>query len=248
MYSLDVNFLKERRSEGQPQKDAVAASGVTASAIGSGNNVEGGVLPLAIGGVVALVLPLGMFAYWYLTQQQIASVERENAELQGELDTLTASQEKLEAARAQLATTQAEAEALANIFNDIKPSAALLQDLHDRIPDNVQVESILQANDGIIKLSGLANDFQAVNHFVLTLKRSDFLAPNSTNLESALQTVYPSEAVGAPEGVVPKLIVKYNIVTQLNDKPASELLPQLVDKGANGLVTRIRTLEERDLI
>lgn len=43
-------------------------------------------------------------------------------------------------------------------------------------------------------------------------------------------------------------VVNYQIVTMLNNKPANELIEELTRKGAVGLVTRIKTLEEKGVI
>jgi type IV pilus assembly protein PilN len=54
-------------------------------------------------------------------------------------------------------------------------------------------------------------------------------------------------------GLVPQLpelpqVVEYRIEVSLNPRGASELLPQLKERGALGLVDRIETLKEKGAI
>ena len=42
--------------------------------------------------------------------------------------------------------------------------------------------------------------------------------------------------------------VKYSITTELTDTPDKDLLPELIRKGAIGLVTRFKTLEQKGIL
>jgi type IV pilus assembly protein PilN len=106
-----------------------------------------------------------------------------------------------------------------------------------------------------LKISGTARSFDDVNFFLLTLQRSSFFKGDETQLLNAQLVANPTKLEvpqtqnqsAAPVNQVkyelPK-VVEYTIQTSLSDVPASELLRELDRKGAVGLVTRIRTLQE----
>lgn len=104
-------------------------------------------------------------------------------------------------------------------------------------------------------INGTARSFDEVNYFLLTLQRSPFfksedtqivqaqLISNSTKLE--VPDVKSKSATTAKVTYLLPKVVSYTIQTSLNDIPASELVRELDRKGAVGLVTRIRTLQEK---
>lgn len=249
MYSLDVNFLKERREEKQQQKETQTAKPTTQIPELTGN------LPLIIGGVVGVALPAAVGGFWYLTTVQTAQVQRQISELEQELSQLQEQQQAVTQKRDELAQAEENLTALANIFNKIKPLSAILEDVRDRAPSNVQVNSLSQAEtEGGIQfnLQGVGESYEAVNYFFLTLQRSPFVQPKSVNLQTASQTGLNLEFVNDPPEAIaelsPQQVINYSISFQLNNKSASELLPVLQEQGATGLVTRIRTLEAKGIV
>jgi type IV pilus assembly protein PilN len=103
-----------------------------------------------------------------------------------------------------------------------------------------------------LEIAGTARSFDDVNYFLLTLQRSSFFKSNETQLVSAQLVTNPTklevpetkgQSVAQVTYQLPKL-VEYKIQTSLNDAPASELLRELDRKGAVGVVTRIRTLQQ----
>ena len=61
------------------------------------------------------------------------------------------------------------------------------------------------------------------------------------------------ELKSSQSGLAPELpelpeVVEYRIETSLNSRGASDLLPQLKERGAIGLVDRIETLKEKGVI
>jgi type IV pilus assembly protein PilN len=109
-----------------------------------------------------------------------------------------------------------------------------------------------------LAISGSARSFDEVNYFLLALQRSPFFKSNETQLVKAELGDNPNKVeVTAPQNktqsgptvtyTLPKT-VDYQIQTSLSDIPASELLRELDRKGAVGLVTRIRTLQEKGVI
>ena len=150
----------------------------------------------------------------------------------------------------------------------------MLQDVRDRIPRTVQIDSIKETTvasaspspatpptnnsqpaqstpipTGGIQITGIARSFNDVNDFLLTLKQSAFLQPEETKIVTAELTENPLKA-SADASVKVKLppIVKYTVESKLSNVPASEILRELERKGTLGLVTRIRTLQQKGVI
>lgn len=249
MYSLDVNFLRERREsqqaprETEPQEERAPAQ-----------TVEGN-LPLIIGAVVAVALPALVGGYWLYTTRQISQVEEEIAELEAQLQQLQSQQQLVTQKREELENAEVNLTALANIFNKIKPLSAILEDVRVRAPDNVQINSLQQSEseEGIrFSVEGVGQSYEAVNHFFLTLQRSPFVVPKTVNLQTASEGSANIQLIN--ESALPNVqfsprpVINYTISFQLNDQSASELIQVLQEKGALGLVTRINTLEEKGIV
>lgn len=270
MYSLDVNFLKDRPEYSPRTGDKPAPS---PQSVGS-------MTPLLIGVAVGLLLPALVGGLWFFLQQQNAGTEREIAELEAKLGGLKQAEQQIKQLTDETNNVRNETAALASVFNQIKPWSAILQDIRERIPPNVQIETIEQkqvlakaapapaptpAKPGtpaappsttpttMLEIVGSAKSFNDVNYFLLTLQRSPFLKSDETQLivaklednPSKIERNYPqtqNQSGGNVTYQLPKF-VGYKIQTSLNDVPASELLRELDRKGAVGLVTRIRTLQ-----
>jgi type IV pilus assembly protein PilN len=144
----------------------------------------------------------------------------------------------------------------------------MLQDLRDRIPANVQLETIKQIppvikaknseddsnNAGELEITGYARSFADVNDFLLIMGKSKLFNPEESKISTA-------ELVDAPEitGAVPPetknetkfkppQVVKYTIKASLSAVPASQLIRDLEQKGTVGLVERIRNLQKTGAI
>jgi type IV pilus assembly protein PilN len=101
-----------------------------------------------------------------------------------------------------------------------------------------------------IQIDGVAQSFNEVNGFILTLKKSPFFNPDETQLiDSSLveQSVQVTAGNQNTQSVTTKS-VKYTIQTSLKQVPAAELLRELERKGAVGLVTRLKSLQQQQVI
>ena len=118
-----------------------------------------------------------------------------------------------------------------------------------------------------IEIVGTAKSFEEVNNFILTLKQSAFFNPDETQLLSAVlnksttpltidrssvssdRVVSPAEQ-SAQERLsrleLPK-IVDYKIQTSIKRVPAADLIRELEQKGAIGLVTRLRSIQKQQV-
>jgi type IV pilus assembly protein PilN len=254
MYSLDVNFLKDRSSD-------VTRSTQTSTITLSVDNLQKQ-MPMYIGAGVMVLLPalagLGILVVnWQKgeTQTNIQRLEAEIAKLQGE-------QQQIQAIEAKAATAHQEADGLINVFNQIKPWSALFQEITNQLPSEVQLESI-QQEGGQLTLSGFAGNYGALNDFLLTLQSSQFLQADKTKLMTATAAALPItgegttlESGGVEEAETEKgtstvLIpagVKYTIQTVITDTPDKDLMRVLIRNGAAGLVARFKFLELKGVL
>ncbi|PSB50670.1 PilN domain-containing protein [Chamaesiphon polymorphus] len=118
-----------------------------------------------------------------------------------------------------------------------------------------------------IEISGTAKTFDEVNNFVLTLKQSAFFNPDdiqliSANLSAATTNltkqkiekpqdkITPSEqtAIDRVERLELPKVVEYKIQTSIKRIPAADLIRELERKGAVGLVTRLKSLQQQQVI
>lgn len=272
MYSLDINFLNDR-PEYKP--DAARRGGRPRATFVSSDR-----RPLYWGLAAGVFFPVVMLALWGILQAETSKLTSERSELDSQLGNLEQQKKELAAVNDQIKQTTDETQALATVFNQIKPWSAMAQDIRDRLPPGVQVTAIKQVPptttgaspqptpaaagvqpkpvSGVIQITGLANSFNDVNDFILTLQRSNFMQSDRTRLLTAklgtpgtLQSLnLPGSNSGGGNRETPKLPprVEFSIETALNEVPASELIRELERKGAVGLVTRIDALKDKGVI
>lgn len=259
MYSLDINFIKGRsQPKAEPttratRRTSFAASDMTPIYVGLG------------AGLASLALVL---AGWGILSAQNSGLEREVAKLDQDLAALGIQEQQIQQIQAEVTQIKSQNQALATVFNEIRPWSAILQDIRDRIPANaVQIENIQQVTAAAtpaptaspppqgqqavpaappangIEIIGNARTFNDVNDFLLSLKQSSFLKPEDTKIVSAELV---NNSSGGQNATPP--LVKYTISSTFTDAGATELLRELERKGTLGLVTRIRTLQQRGLI
>jgi type IV pilus assembly protein PilN len=274
MYSLDINFLNDR-----PELKPEVAARTRTKAVSVDSKT-----PLYLGIAAGILIPGIVAAIWLVLQSQNNRLQEQQAQLDSRLNTLKSQLGEVDQLRSQISQTKAETEALATVFNQIKPWSAMAQDIRDRLPAGIQLTSIKQTvpegaaapapaaspapgaapaaaaapPSSVITISGLANSFDNVNDFLLTLQRSNFTDAEATRLVKAemgkptdLQPI-TLEGLNTQSGTErpPKLPgrVQFEIQTSLNNIPTSELLRELERKGAVGIVTRIETLQEKGII
>jgi type IV pilus assembly protein PilN len=111
-----------------------------------------------------------------------------------------------------------------------------------------------------LDIVGTAKSFDEVNNFILTLKQSAFFNPDETQLLStslmpavavtrlenktatAVNTLVPAQKPAQLE--LPRA-VEYKIQTSLKRVPAADLIRELERKGAVGLVTRLKSIQQQ---
>jgi type IV pilus assembly protein PilN len=253
MYSLDINFLKDRPAYNKtPEKKPRGKISLPA----------GDLTPLYIGLGVGLAFPILIGTSWWILEsknaelgQAIVQLEQEKQSLEGQIGSINKIKEETN-------KIKQETQALVTVFDQIRPWSAMLQDLRDRIPKTVQIETIKQIAPpapvagqpapnpaGGIEIVGVARSFYQVNDFMLTLQQSRFLKGTETRIATAELVDAPlPPGVTLPQGFKPPQIVRYTIQSSMSDVPASELMRELEQKGTVGLVSRIRNLQKTGVL
>ncbi|MDF5724048.1 MAG: PilN domain-containing protein [Rhizonema sp. PD37] len=254
MYSLDVNFLKDRRPDQLNSQTKPKLSFST-----------GDLTPAYLGVGLGVFFPVVAGLSLWLLQAKNAELAQNIAQLDQQKQQLDQQIGDINKIREQTSKVKGETQALVTVFDQIRPWSAMLQDLRDRIPTTVQIENVKQIAPvapaqgqpppnpaGGVEISGLARTFNDVNDFLLTLQQSRFLKATETKIATAELTDAPIPPGAAQSNTrviikAPK-IVKYTIQSSLSDVPASELIRELEQKGTVGLVTRIRSLQQTGVI
>jgi len=215
MYNLDINFLRDRsprqsvdlsRDFAQKKEPSLADK-----------------IPLALGAFIFILTPAITFMYLKNVQASTAEVKAEIQQIESEIADLGNQNKKIEAANAELAKVEQETAALVGVFEKITPWAAIMQEVSDRTPPGVIVESMQQvanaapaapvapapaAADGktpatpvaaapvaatSINLAGVARTYEDVNDFVLFLQRSPFFDRQQVLIKEATISTFPME-------------------------------------------------------
>lgn len=136
MYSLDINFLKDRPDHQSPEFAPKAARRKVPM---------GEKFPLYIGVGVGLALPALAGALLLFVQQQTAEIvdqqadkEREIASIQGKIQQVKQIEERINIVKTQT-------NSVVGVFSQIRPWSAVLQDIRDRTPPNLQIIGIQEA-------------------------------------------------------------------------------------------------------
>ena len=267
MYSLDINFLKDR-----PEYQKQIATKVEKSPIQLGN-----LIPVYIGVGVGLVFPALIFIGLSILEGKTAEVTQEIAKLEEEGKSLDSKIANISKIKAESAGIRTQNKALVTVFDQIRPWSAMLQDLRDRIPSKVQIETIKQIaaplpsrevvaatpsktntntnTAGFLEISGFAISYALVNDFALSLGQSKFLNPEETKIITAelvdaptVTGFLPPKGGKSNEKIKPIQVVKYTIKTGLSSVPASDLIQELEKKGTVGLVDRLRNIKKVGVI
>jgi type IV pilus assembly protein PilN len=256
MYSLDVNFLKDRPAY---QKKPEKKGGISLS-LPTGN-----LTPVYLGVGLGVGLPVLLGVTWWLLQGKIVELEGTVAQLDQESKKLDTEIGNLNKIKAETDAVKGETQALVTVFDQIRPWSAMLQDLRDRIPTAVQIENIKQIPPiasvegkpapnpaGGLEITGLARSFNDVNDFLLSLQQSRFLKSTESRIITAALVDAPFiPGMDQPTNGVaikPPQVVKYTIQSSMSDVPASELIRELEKKGTVGLVARIRSMQQTGVI
>lgn len=135
MYYLDVNFLNDRPDY---KKDAGKSHAPAKGLIIQDPK------PLLIGGGAGLALLAMVGGTWLFLTNQTAKLQGNLTELQGKLEKLNVQIKDIDAIKANAKILKEETNALASVFNDIKPWSALLGEFGILLPPGTIVSKIEQ--------------------------------------------------------------------------------------------------------
>jgi len=239
MHELEINFVRDREA-------ASASAGplpIPRPPVP---------LPYLVGGAIGVSVPLAVAGYGLWLGAQTEQVRREIQALDARLGQRQTGQQSRQQQRQQLEQTRAETQALASLFEQIKPLLALLQAIRERIPANVQLQRIEQSGttplDTTLALSGFARSFETVNAFQLTLQRSPLLQAQATQVQSLERAPYPEAYLSGVAAVRVPSVVNYTIRTQASDRAAAQILEALERQGASGWAVRLRALQQQGML
>ena len=246
MYNLDINFLRDRI----PESSADLSSDFVKKEPSIADRI-----PIIAGAIVALMAPSIAFGYLRSVKAQTTEVKAEIQQIEAEIAELGSQNTKIEEVNTEIQQIEQETVALVSVFDKIEPWAAILQDVSDRTPPGVLVESLQQSGSGDvtgINLAGIARTFDDVNDFVLFLQRSPFFDGQQVRLNGASVADFSVEIenqddIDLPENASLEIPegVRYTISAQLSNVPSSQLIKEIEQKGSIGLVTRLKTLERK---
>lgn len=256
MYSIDINFLRDRKLD-----SATSGTKIKQKATPMSERI-----PIFIGLGIGVALVAASGGALLFINNQKAITDQEIKELEGRITQLLGQNEEVKKLQAQIDMITKKTDSLVSVFDNIKPWSALLAEIGLVIPSKVQIQSIAQAEGKTVTITGIAETYDDVNDFVLTLKNSKFLNPENTALTTSSLIENPNnptkEGEKQPNSAQNKTsglaknnpsiefppVVNYTITAELSDIPASKLINDLKLRGATGLVSRINILEQKGAI
>lgn len=245
MYNLDINFLRDRNPE--------QSVDLSDNLVQRKEPTIADKIPLALGALVFLLAPAMVFGYLKNVNAKTANLQQEIQQIEVEIADLGNQNKKIEAVNQEIQQIAQETTALVGVFEKIKPWAAIMQEVSDRTPLGISVDSLQQSGSGNgtgINIAGIARSYEDVNDFVLFLQRSPFfdaqqIKLNGTSVsEFSLEVENEDDLPDNASLLIPQGI-KYTISAQLNNVPSSQLKAEIEKKGSIGLVTRLETLERK---
>ena len=258
MYGIDINFLNDRVDRPMEAIVPIKRSG--------GSTADKAPVLMGLGVAIAAFACVG--GSWAVFQQQQKSLVTENTMLDSQLSELQTKLAKVDTVRQQTQAVESEVQALASVFERIRPWSAIVRDVQGRIPSRTQISRLVQSAPGDapaagvapaapaegaapgsaaggLEIGGNACSFTDVNDFLLTLKNSPFLEGESVEItDASLGQEVPGRCPGEAENGAPLALVAYTIKADIKSIPATALLDELNrQQESTGLAARIRALQ-----
>jgi type IV pilus assembly protein PilN len=204
MYSLDINFLNDR-----PDYKPIERTFISSRKTGAPVDRK----PIMIGVLAALALNAAWAGAWLIFNGRNNQLQKELDALQAQLNEKTSEVQALDQIYADAKQANEEADALAGVFNEIKPWSALTQEMAELMQiAGVKVTQIEQTEPKAapaassssssqddkeaaaappsretakLEIEGWASSWAELNDFILLLNQSAFFDPEKTKLVSA---------------------------------------------------------------
>lgn len=239
MYDININFLKDRKLDTQTQGGTLfrkkKATPLTEK------------LPMLIGGGIAVGLIALVVGGFFLLNNQKTNTKQAIAQLDAEIQRLQGQSSQVKQIESEIDVVNQEIEILMSVFNRIKPWSALLAEIGAMTPANVQIESIVQTDNRDLTITGMADSYENVNDFLLSLRDSPLLRSSRTKLANSKWTDNPNDVDDNGKDIDVSLpeVVEFEIITEITRDPSPEFINLLNRRGAIGLVTRLNTLKRK---
>jgi len=136
MYTLDINFLRDRPEYKQDEPAKVSTK--------KGPSPTKDLLPLVGALLFCLGINAAVMGIWWRATNENNGLTTVQAALDEEVAKLNTQASAIKAINAETDKVTAEYKALAGVFDQIKPWSAMLQDLSSRTPAGVQIAKIEQ--------------------------------------------------------------------------------------------------------
>ncbi|MGD1849726.1 MAG: PilN domain-containing protein [Cyanophyceae cyanobacterium] len=194
MYSLNVNFLKDR-----PEFQSGGKPAAKKKESGGGISLAGQTpLYLGVAGALAAVGIVGGAFLWL--NLEMSKLEGQQIALDENLSDLQADIDRAETAKAETQIIRDQTRALVGVFNKIRAWSAILGDIRDRLPLGVQMQELREEapkaatsrpkeGEAVppppkkkIIIAGNASSVESVGEFLLLLRQSPFLDVDATRL------------------------------------------------------------------
>ncbi|MEM9246967.1 MAG: PilN domain-containing protein [Cyanobacteria bacterium P01_F01_bin.153] len=195
MYSLNVNFLKDR-----PEFQSGGKPAAKKKESGGGISLAGQTpLYLGVAGELAAVGVVGGAFLWL--NFEMSKLQSLQIALDEDLSDLQADIDRAETAQAETKIIRDQTRALVGVFDKIRAWSAILGDIRDRLPPGVQVQGLREETPKAaptrrlkegetappppkkkIVIAGSASSVEAVGEFLLLLRQSPFLDVDATKL------------------------------------------------------------------
>ncbi|WP_017304471.1 PilN domain-containing protein [Spirulina subsalsa] len=267
MYSLDINFLKDRAAI-----PTAGGSGFVQAKTPKRQITKEELIPLGIGGGVAILSLVVVGGAYFWIDYETTRTQETLSGLQADITQLEQIETQISQLEAQLTVAQEQTRGLAGVFAHIIPPSAILQSIRDVTPTNLNISSIEtitpqdtgQEVEGssrpmpILRLSGVADSYDEVNIFLLNLKESPLFNGELARITEAELVDDPARPEPA-EGVTIEVggaledikVVRYSLEIPMQDVseiPTTELIAYYGNRGAAGSVIRLEALKNKGII
>ncbi|WP_232756216.1 PilN domain-containing protein [Vulcanococcus limneticus] len=207
-----------------------------------------------VGGVIGLAVAASAAGVWLLLQARQVYVEGKIRELGLVPVQLKDLEQRVQAAQAQLTKINTSNEGLAKGLVAVSSGSALLTQLSQITPEQVQLTEATVAgapsSDQTLTLKGTAADpqaFRRINALQLLLAYSPLFKPDGVVLKKAVRE--PAAAAADPQATAPSVgPVAFDLTSQFSTLPATAQLRQLRRLGADGMARRLETLQKEGLL